>query len=234
MKNKIYYNNSISEGYYDLIFKKKRGIQSAWHHIKFKYIKNKIHKSKLHLDIGCGPGTFLGLLNKKSIGGDIADNQINYAKKNYLSSKLTFLTYKNRLPLKSQSVDSISLIELIEHISEKDLSFLLNECRRVLKRNGYIVLSTPNYYSLWPIIEIILNIVSPINYNHQHIIKFNKKKLLKFIKKKGFKISELNTFILFSPFLAFISFKLALYMLKFDNFFTKFLPGFLLFLKAKK
>ena len=67
MINKIYYNNSISEGYYDLIFKKKRGIQSAWHHIKFKYIKNKIRKSKLHLDIGCGPGTFLGLLNKKSI-----------------------------------------------------------------------------------------------------------------------------------------------------------------------
>ena len=234
MKNKNYYNNSVSKGYYDLVYKRKKGIQSAWHHIKFIYIKNKIHKSKLHLDIGCGPGTFLGILKKKAIGVDIDSNQINYAKKIYLSRKLTFLTYKNRLPLKSQSVDSISLIELIEHINEKDLSTLINECKRVLKKNGYIVLSTPNYYSLWPILEIILNFLSPVNYKHQHINKFNKKKLLKFIKKKGFNVSEINSFMLFSPFLAIISFKLSLHMLKFDNFFTKFFPGFLLFLKGKK
>ena len=113
-KNKNYYNNSVSKGYYDLVYKRKKGIQSAWHHIKFIYIKNKIHKSRLHLDIGCGPGTFLGILKKKAIGVDIDSNQINYAKKIYLSRKLTFLTYKNRLPLKSQSVDSISLIELMD------------------------------------------------------------------------------------------------------------------------
>ena len=115
-----------------------------------------------------------------------------------------------------------------------DLSTLINECKRVLKKNGYIVLSTPNYYSLWPILEIILNFLSPVNYKHQHINKFNKKKLLKFIKKKGFNVSEINSFMLISPFLAIISFKLSLHMLKFDNFFTRFFPGFLLFLKGKK
>ena len=65
MKNISYYNNSVVNGYYDIIFERKKGIQSAWHHIKFNYIKSKITKTNIHLDIGCGPGTFLGILKKK-------------------------------------------------------------------------------------------------------------------------------------------------------------------------
>ena len=33
----------------------------------------------MHLDVGCGPGTFWNF--KKSIGVDISISQINYAKK---------------------------------------------------------------------------------------------------------------------------------------------------------
>ena len=65
MKNISYYNNSVVNGYYDIIFERKKGVQSAWHHIKFNYIKSKITKTNIHLDIGCGPGTFLGILKKK-------------------------------------------------------------------------------------------------------------------------------------------------------------------------
>ena len=39
MKNIDYYNHSVQSGYYDIVFKKNKGIQSAWHHIKFNYIK---------------------------------------------------------------------------------------------------------------------------------------------------------------------------------------------------
>tara|TARA_S200000501_G_C20609682_1_gene649707 strand:+ start:60 stop:764 length:705 start_codon:yes stop_codon:yes gene_type:complete len=234
MKNLNYYNNSVEAGYYDKVYKKNKGIQSAWHHIKFKYIKKKIIKSKSHLDIGCGPGTFLGMLNKKAIGIDIAKNQINYAKKNYTDKKLKFLVYKNKIPLKSKSVDTISLIELIEHIDDEDVNFLLKECRRVLKKDGELYLSTPNYHSLWPLLEIVLNLISPVDYKHEHINKFNKKKLKKTLQKNGFKILELNSFILCAPFLAPFSFKISMLMINLENLITKFFPGFLLFLKAKK
>ena len=43
MKNIDYYNTSVVDGYYDIVFRKKKGIQSAWHHIKFNYIKSKIY-----------------------------------------------------------------------------------------------------------------------------------------------------------------------------------------------
>ena len=234
MKNISYYNNSVTSGYYDIVFERKKGVQCAWHHIKFFYIKEKIYKTSKHLDIGCGPGTFLGILKKKSIGIDVAQNQIKYAKKKYSNKKIRFLTYKNKLPVKSKSVDSISMIELIEHIDNKDLTHLLKECKRVLNKNGNIYLSTPNYLSLWPILEFFLNKVSPVDYKHEHINKFNKKRLASVMRKNGFQILELNSFILFSPFLAFISFKLSKAMIVFDNFLTKFLPGFLIFCRLKK
>ena len=180
------------------------------------------------------PGTFLGVFGKRAIGLDIAKNQISYAKKNYSNKKFKFLTYKNKLPIRSKSIDTISLIELIEHIDNKDLFFLLKECKRVLKKRGRLYLSTPNYYSLWPLLEMILNLISPVNYKHEHINKFNKKKLYKIIKKCGFEVLEINTFILFSPFFAFFSFKLSKFMVSLDNQLTNFFPGFLLFLEGKK
>ena len=41
MKKKTNYNK-ISSGYYDFIYKKKSGIQSAWHHVKFNFVGKKI------------------------------------------------------------------------------------------------------------------------------------------------------------------------------------------------
>lgn len=47
-----------------------------------------------------------------------------------------------KIPLESNSVDIIIAGEIIEHIQETRL--FLGECRRVLKKNGIMVLSTPN------------------------------------------------------------------------------------------
>ena len=138
------------------------------------------------------------------------------------------------MPIKSNSIESISMIELIEHIDNKDLEYLLKECRRVLKKNGKIYLSTPNYLSLWPLLEFFLNIISPVNYKHEHINKFNKTRLKKIMVKSGFQIVELRSFILLSPFLAFLTFNFAKSMAFLDNFLTQFFPGFLLFCKLEK
>ncbi len=233
MKIKTNYNKIIP-GYYDLIYKKKKGIQSAWHHIKFNFVKHEIDKKIFHLDIGCGPGTFIGLLKKtKSIGIDISSNQIGYAKENYKKKNKSFYIYKKQIPLKDKSVDVISLVELIEHLNDKDLSLLLNECKRVLKKNGKILFTTPNYLSLWPLLEIILNFISPLSYKHQHINKFNKKRLHMFLKSQDFKVMKLGTFILIAPFLAPLSFKFSLFFEKIDNFLCKFFPGFLLYAIVK-
>ena len=38
--------DEIETGYYDNIYKKKTGIRSAWHHIKFLYLKKKNRQKK--------------------------------------------------------------------------------------------------------------------------------------------------------------------------------------------
>ena len=234
MKKKFLYDGSIESGYYDKIFNRKKGIQSAWHNIKFNYFKNKIHTKKTHLDIGCGPGTFLNLLDKKSIGIDISKDQIQYAQKKFKNSKIKFFKFKKKIPLKSNSIDTITMIELIEHLNNKDLKFLIKECRRVLKKNGTIFLSTPNYFSLWPLLEYLVNFFSPLSYEHQHINKFNKKKLITFFIKNKFKINHFETFIFISPFLAFFSFRASIFISNYERLLKIFFPGFLMYLEVKK
>ena len=176
----------------------------------------------------------MGILKKRSIGVDISNSQINYAKKNYSNKKIKFYSYKKKLPIKSKSVDSVTLIELIEHVDNEDLALILKECKRVLKDNGCLYLSTPNYYSLWPALEIILNLISPVDYKHEHINKFNKNKLKKIMEKNNFNVLELNSFILVSPFLAFFSFQLAKSMIVLDNILTRFFLAFYFLPKQKK
>jgi cyclopropane fatty-acyl-phospholipid synthase-like methyltransferase len=225
----------IDYGFYDHIFHKNKGIRSAWHHIKFNFIKKKIKIKDKHLDIGCGSGTFISLLkNRFSVGLDISKKQIDFAKKKYGKNNRKFYCYKKKIILKKNFFDSISIIELIEHLTNKQINDLLNQSFNVLKKGGKVYITTPNYLSFWPILELILNKVSNVSYEHQHINKFNPFKIKKIINEKKFKVNMCNSFVLFSPFIAFFSFKLAINLSKFENLFTKLIPGFLLFIEIEK
>ena len=135
MPKKSFQYENIQEGYYDNIFHEKKGIRSAWHHAKFEFVKQNINQKNIHLDIACGPGTFLSLLNnKKSFGVDISKNQINFAQKKYGSKSKKFIILKKKLPFKKNSLDSISLIELIEHLPLKKIQKILDDAFYCLKK----------------------------------------------------------------------------------------------------
>ena len=60
---------------------------------------------------------------------------------------------KNKIPFKSKSFDSISLIEIIEHLTNNEIKLILLEAHRTLKKNGELFITTPNYFSIWPFLE---------------------------------------------------------------------------------
>ena len=235
-KNKKKYDyNDIDFGFYDEIFYKNKGVRSAWHFTKFDYIKKKINKKNIHLDVGCGSGTFISLLNnKESYGIDISSKQIKYASKKYGKKNKKFYSFSKRIPFKKNFFDSISLIELIEHLSDREIYILFKEIFRILKPNGVIHITTPNYLSFWPLIEIILNQISKVSYENQHINKFNLFNVSKITKKLRLRIVEKKTFILIGPFLAFFSFEISKLWINFDKFLTKIFPGFLIYIKIIK
>jgi len=228
--NKFDYE-SIPAGYYDQIFRKSAGIQSSWHYLKFCFISELISEENYHLDFGCGPGTFLGnFRKKKSLGVDISSEQIRYANENYSSHDVIFqLIDSSGLPFEDNTFDSISLIEVIEHLDAKTISMVLNECYRCLKKQGVLVLSTPNYHSLWPILEFFVNKLSPLSYLDQHISKFNTSSLSNLVTHHNFKVRKKGSFLLLSPFTAYISWKLSKKVFNFEKKLSNFNIGFLSF-----
>ena len=106
-------------------------------------------KGKVVLDIACGSGYGADLLAKaeakKVIGVDISEEAINYCREKYPDKKLEFLVGSvEKIPLADKSVDIVVSFETIEHVNEKVQEKFLDEARRVLKKNGKFIISTPN------------------------------------------------------------------------------------------
>jgi SAM-dependent methyltransferase len=181
--------STIPSGYYDHIFRRGRGPQSKWHHIKFCIFQELLKGRIAHLDIGCGPGTLIGLLpgGFKSIGVDLAEEQVAYAKRAYAAESKTFLQVGGYpYPFPDASFDCITVIELIEHLPLDEAEAILREAFRLLTPGGVVVVSTPNYASCWPVLEKIVNRLAPVSYQHQHITRFTSHTLVSLLRSAGF------------------------------------------------
>lgn len=102
------------------------------------------------LDIGCGTGetlTFLKNYLPKSqlFGIDSSSDAIRYTKSR--GHKNIQKVDAGKLPFKKDSFDYILLLDVIEHI-EDDTSILV-EAKRVLKKNGKIIITTPALQFIW-------------------------------------------------------------------------------------
>ncbi|MFP6582963.1 MAG: methyltransferase domain-containing protein [Candidatus Hydrogenedentota bacterium] len=205
--------DSIDAGYYDKVYHRATGSQSKWHHLKFRHVRRAMPDTfDKHLDIACGPGTFIGSLTDPghSLGTDIAQAQVDYASSQYTSDNHEFQCVPpGPLPFEDDRFDAVTLIELIEHLEVQVVKDLLTEVRRVLKPGGKVVLTTPNYGSLWPLLEIAVNRMSELSYEDQHINLFKKARLKQTLQEVGFEEPSVTTFQGLAPFSAAIHWKLA-------------------------
>ena len=107
-------------------------------------------QSKVHLDMGCGYHPRNPFNAQKLIGIDIISDEIlkNQSKFDYLQ-----VTPGQRLPLKDESVDSISGFDFLEHLgrgdgtSKNQFIDFTSEAHRVLRPEGILFLVTPAFPS---------------------------------------------------------------------------------------
>jgi len=99
------------------------------------------------LDIACGEGYGSAMLAhqaKSVIGVDIADSAIRHASTTY--REIRGLEFKRgdaaQIPLDDNSVDVVVSFETIEHHDRH--REMLSEIRRVLRRDGLLIISSPN------------------------------------------------------------------------------------------
>ena len=108
-------------------------------------------QGKRVLDAGCGTGygsAELAQAAAEVTGVDISADAIEYARASYPLSALRFLESSCiAMPLPPESFDVVVAFEVIEHLA--DYRQFLNECARVLTREGLLIVSSPNkrYYT---------------------------------------------------------------------------------------
>ena len=142
-------------------------------------------KNGIIMDIGCGTGgtlISLGKLGWHTYGVDINANAIAIAKANGVEHAFVG-TYQKLTQFPDNYFDAIRLYHVIEHLH--DPGDCLKVIRRKLKKNGELIIGTPNADSL------VSNIFGTYWYNldaPRHLVLFNPKTLESTIKKFGFRI----------------------------------------------
>ena len=133
------------------------------------------------LDIGCFAGSLLSLADEtrfsRQLGVDILPEQIRFATEHFGTEHRHFQTIRSLedLPALGGPFDCASAIELIEHITPDEIRTLFRGVATLLAPGtGSFILSTPNYLSTWPLLELGLNRFSDVDYSEQHITRFNR------------------------------------------------------------
>ena len=237
LKNE-FWENKLPIGFYDDLYTsgqdKKTGLQSNWHHISFLKIKKYIKNTDYHLDYACGPGTFIGnYLDCTSIGYDIAENQITYANNKYSSERKIFTSDKNMLS-KDKPFDIITVMGLIEVLTEEEFESELNLLLSILKPEGKIVFVTPNYGGAMYFLEKISNVFNSVNYKEVKTSYYSRKKI-NYLMNNNFKDFDIRfetkCILNFGILLSIFSKKYAIKLEnKIENLFSNFF-GFLLVLE---
>jgi 2-polyprenyl-3-methyl-5-hydroxy-6-metoxy-1,4-benzoquinol methylase len=205
--------DTVPTGYYDRIYHKRSGVQSKWHHAKFTRFARAMPASGSHLDIGCGPGTFIGTLPEggySSLGIDIASAQVAYAETHYGGDNRAFQAVQpGPLPFKDDAFDIVSLIELIEHLHHEDNVALLSDALRVTRPGGQVFVSTPNYGSCWPWVEKLVSRRGAVDYTDQHITHYNRQSLIDLLMEAGANDVTVEGYMFLAPFTAALSWRFA-------------------------
>lgn len=104
---------------------------------------------KTFVDLACGDGDFIKQVEGRFdnlIGYDIARNRINNAKDILKGNKKVLLEVRNLdngIPLHDDSVDVVVCEASLSYFN--DISYILEEVRRILKKNGVFIVQVPNY-----------------------------------------------------------------------------------------
>lgn len=115
------------------------------------------------LDIGCGGGNLSAILN--NIGFEVTaidtdEKLIDKAKAQYSNIDFSSFTFKETLPYEDNTFDVIFSSSVLQYLERKPI---LNECKRVLKKDGSLIL-----------IENLKN--NPITRSGRAYLKFKKHK----------------------------------------------------------
>ena len=164
---------------------------------KIALIANKLSELKFRgnlLDVGCSYGEFLFLAKK--IGFTAYGVEVNKDTSDIAISN-GFTVFNGTLEsakFESNYFSVIYLGDVIEHVTNPDI--LLQECHRILKKGGVMVVATPNTDCFWVRAIGLLCRLCKFPWSTlippYHVFIFSKANATKFLEKFGFGVLEIT------------------------------------------
>jgi 2-polyprenyl-3-methyl-5-hydroxy-6-metoxy-1,4-benzoquinol methylase len=160
---------------------------------RYEFIFKNVGKNQVILDIGCLDGEIskkLELMGNIVIGVDISINGLTKAKQRAI--KIVLANGEKALPFHQCTFDMVIASEIIEHLY--DTSNFLKQIKRVMRDDGYLILTTPNLATLGNRIRLLFG-KNPsmdicLEKGPGHIRYFVKSSLKDLLEINGFSIKK--------------------------------------------
>lgn len=151
---------------------------------RFFAIAKKFSRGRI-LEVGCGTGHVQNVL-KNVVGMDITLSMLRKNKNDVVCADA------HSIPFKDGTFDAVYSIDVIEHV-QNPLK-MIEECKRILKKNGTLILITPNG-DMKIALDIAEKLKLKLPEGPHKFLKFRELKNL--AKKSGFEIISAKRFVLF-------------------------------------
>ena len=132
------------------------------------------------VDIGCGTGYTAKVFesNWRMVGADVSRNALQLCKSRGLRRLCQVDMTDFSLPFKTGSVDLVLALDVVEHV--EDDRHALNECYRILKKGGALMITVPAFMALW----------SPWDESLGHKRRYTAPELVQGLCRAGFSIRK--------------------------------------------
>lgn len=192
-------------------------VQRFWHAEKERLVDTWARPTpgQSVLDVGCGSGVIAAHLaghGAEVLGVDGNPAAIAYARETFRRPGLTFSSaLVDELASPPSSFDRIYCLELVEHLYPEQAAVLLARLHYLTRPGGTLLLTTPNYRGLWPLLEWALDRSGrvPRLAGDQHVSRWHRRSLSQVLTSSGWEIERVATFSTFAPFASVLGWRLA-------------------------
>lgn len=224
---------SVKGSYYEDLHLAGHKSQSWFYESREAYLLafSRLKKGDRVLDVGCGSGMVTRKIAEKVgcrvIGLDVSQSCIQHANQHSPSlgeASGYVLGSVEELPFQKGSFDVIIFSHVIEHIHSP--TDVLHTLSRALKKGGSLIITTPNYRSLWPLAEKVFDkklAEKGYSLHDQHISPLNSVRLTQLMKQSGLSNVVVETHYIVALPISLLSTQLAQFVFSIEKLFS-FLP----------
>jgi SAM-dependent methyltransferase len=108
-----------------------------------------------HLDVGCGTGQNLALLDALTVGLDLSPIALALARKAQPDSRLVRCDVNQSFPFADSTFDVVTVFNVLYHSWITNESTVLAETRRILRPDGVLLITEPAFPTLAREIDVV-------------------------------------------------------------------------------